>query len=1000
MHEQKTDEILSEAYSRERRESLMKLLEKFRIIERTLECSIYRMLDMENTSPSELGDIQKALYDMAGSLFQDPQSLLFFPFPPFHSDVELILSSLRESNETMDKRSLESSIQKLLGSEFTLQDGMLAYLREVGAVFYFDVPLNDLSLFVFVSPLWLLQLILHVSDVLTSHNSPVITEAVLKEKLAPKCERAFSTSLSFLTQIFQILVHHSLLVPIQPYVYLLPTFRHSPASSKQGQLGECIYQMEFKRENIEYSFWHLLVAQVMKKLDLVHSASLSFDSLCFERKGAQFRLTKIRERTDFDGFSISTNGSSDSFDVLATVCSLVHTFIYQNFYFTSQKEELCKTLQLCIPCPTCLRLDIHSPKHFVLESVLLCLHEEEQLHCSQHDCEVSIENIRPDVYFHDMPLHLRTLQFHPKSILRRSNTLGGSTDHIYEYLGQMVTIRIYNFNSGTPLLPFYTLSNEVRLLHSLQHDNVVKLLGFNADALYVILEQLPQMSLATFLDSPSIQLDRLLVFSFARQIISAIDYLHSRGVVYRGLHPGTLLITSLDYMDAKNLILSDFREAAFLTPMGVRGQVNRAEYQAPEMARYQGTKWYNEQVDVFAFGSVLRDMLSAVQAQISVNEPVKPRTRFSNPNLTESMLSLSSAASVKLAPPAAPPGYKLYADMMQRCWSPVLRDRPQASLLHFQLSRLEFHLYQTALQPPDPVLIHFLLQVYPPDGVAQVWAVGDEAHLASLESELSVIYVYDQSLQSVLFSIDVLNQVVAARFCVARCLVWTAERQTKCRNRFFTPLTSSTLTAYSPLSFNRVHQFTLEEEVVSLDTSHTSLFLGLSTSCVLLYSLERSFSQPARRVTLQSLLPPLKVRCIEVLEDRTVWVGCGANVSVFREQDSNLIPCKELCVEVEGEFLNEGYISHLLADQGAGVMWVADSRGSLTQYDLHTLERCRVFDELCVINREAVANTSCKQLEIQSMCLSRDLVWVGVTSGHILLVNRYASRVVVVEVLL
>ena len=972
----------------------MKMMEKFRVVDKMMECTFCRMMDLENSSPSELGEVQKAIYDIAGALFQDPHSLLSFPSPPFHSDVELILSSLKEGTETMDKRSLETSIQKLLGADFTLQDAMLYYLREIGAVFYFNVPLHDLSLYVFVNPSWLLQLILHISDVITSHNSPVISEAMLKEKLAPKCERAFSASLSILTQIFQILVQHSLLVPIKPSLYLLPTFRHSVSPTKQPAHGDSIYQMEFKRENIDYSFWHLLVAQVMKKLDLGPTTELSFDSLCFERSGAHFRLMKIRERTDFDGFSISTTGSSDSFDILATVCSLVHTFIYQNFFFTSRKDELCKTLQLCIPCPTCLSLSIHSPKHFVLESVLLCLHEEQQLHCSQHDCEVSIENIRPDVYFHDMPPHLRTLKFHPKSILRRSNTLGGSTDHIYEYLGQMVTIRIYNFNSLTPLLPFYTLSNEVRLLHSLQHDNVVKLIGFNADALYVILEQLPQMSLASFLEFPSVQLDRLLVFSFARQIISAIDYLHSRGVVYRGLHPGTLLITSLDYMDARNVILSDFRESAFLTPLGVRGLVNRAEYQAPEMAAYGGTQWYSEQVDVFAFGCVLRDILSTVHAQQSnaaigsSDQSEKFRARLSIPYLTESMMSVTSAASIHMSPAQPPPGYKLYADMMQRSWYPVLRDRPQASLLHFQLSRLEFHLFQTAQQPPDPVLIHFLLQVYPSEGPGQVWAVGDEAHLSSLECELSVLYVYDQRMQNVLFSIDVLNQVVAASFCVAQCLVWTVERQTRCRNRFFTPLTSSTITAYSPMSFNRVHQFTLEEEVVSLNTSRTSLFLGLSSSCVLLYNFESLFYQPTRRIQLHSDSPHMKVRCIEVLEDGCIWVGCGACVSVYREQDTNLIPCKELHVELGGEFMNEGYISHLLADQGAGVMWVGDSKGCLILYDLHTLEKCRVFDELYGINREAMANTSCKQLEIQSMCLSRDLLWVGVTSGHILLVNR------------
>ena len=957
-------------------------------------------------SLTEMTEVQRAFSEIAASVLLMEQKT----HPHLYVEVEQVLAEFRDlsanSPQQMDRRALEAQLKKSLGGEFVLQDSMLGYLKEIGAVLFFDVPLNDLSLCLFVNPGWIIVLIMHICDVITQHRLPVISEELLKEKLAPKCENAFTASLSFLKQIFQILIHFDLLVPIQSSFFLLPFNLPTSDPSRPLPQGGYCYQMQFKRESIHPAFWNKIVAQVIRKLDIARNLSyenrgLTSDCFQFDRMGAQFCMSKIKERTDFDGFSISTNSSGDSMDILASICSLIHVFVYQNFYFTRQRDELCKSLQVCIPCPTCLKLNIDSPKHFVFDSVLLCLHEEEQIHCSQHDLELSLDNIRPDVYFRDMPRHLRTLDFHPKSILRRSNTLGGSTDHTYEYQGEMVTIRGYHFNSATPLLPFYTLSNEVRLLHSLQHDNIVRLIGFNADALYVIMEQLPQLSLAAFLESPSHQLERLNVFSFSRQIIAAVYYLHTRGVVYRSLQPANILITSFDYMDSKNLILSDFREAAFLTPLGLRGQVNRAEYQAPEMVRYEGTEWYNELVDIYAFGCVLKDMLTAVAAPAMVTESTVSRMSYSRPRyatFSESLLSMSSNLSMHSsvdqipAPLASPPGYKLYTDLVTRCWSTVLRDRPPASMLHFQMSRLEFHLFQGASQPPDPILIHFFVQVDLPDNSTQVWAIGDDAHLNSLEHELSIIYVYDQDMTRLVFTIDVLNQIVAATFSTLLRVVWTAEKQERARNQYIAPLASSVINAYSPVSFNRVHQFSIAEEVVSINTSQQSLFLGLSDSCVLLYSLSSThpsvfpFSQPSRRVSMNPAGSCRKVRCIEILDDRTVWVACGATLSIFREQDSDLIPCKEIAVETGTDL----YLSHLLCDQVNRVMWAADSQGCVILYDLHSLEKCDEYDELRRINYESQQQGPVgKQLEIQSMCLSRDLLWLGLTSGHILLIHRY-----------
>jgi len=94
---------------------------------------------------------------------------------------------------------------------------------------------------------------------------------------------------------------------------------------------------------------------------------------------------------------------------------------------------------------------------------------------------------------------------------------------------------------------------------------------------------------------------------YSAEILLALEYLHSQGVVYRDLKPENILVT-----DKGHIILTDFG----LCKEGMTDEEDRTttfcgtpEYLAPEVLKGQG---YNRTVDWWSYGSLVYEMLSGL----------------------------------------------------------------------------------------------------------------------------------------------------------------------------------------------------------------------------------------------------------------------------------------------------------------------------------------------------------------------------------------------------
>ena len=139
---------------------------------------------------------------------------------------------------------------------------------------------------------------------------------------------------------------------------------------------------------------------------------------------------------------------------------------------------------------------------------------------------------------------------------------------------------------------------EIRLLRNFRHDNVLPLLGVvlgspNRETFNDIFLVTPLMhtDLATMLHASSVVISEAHVQTFTYQILRALKYVHSAGVVHRDLKPSNVLVNA-----NSNVRLCDFGTSRKVQPLAMTqiAHTTTLYYRAPEGLR--GERHYTSAV--------------------------------------------------------------------------------------------------------------------------------------------------------------------------------------------------------------------------------------------------------------------------------------------------------------------------------------------------------------------------------------------------------------------
>ena len=144
------------------------------------------------------------------------------------------------------------------------------------------------------------------------------------------------------------------------------------------------------------------------------------------------------------------------------------------------------------------------------------------------------------------------------------------------------------------------VTTERTILEEVNHPFIIKLkYAFQSnEKLYLVIEYCPGGELINYL---SRRMEEPKVKFYAGCIVLAIEYLHSKNIIYRDLKPENLLIDKRGYLK-----LTDFGLSKQTTKLNTFTMIETTEYTAPEMVRETG---HGRASDWWSFGCLLYELL-------------------------------------------------------------------------------------------------------------------------------------------------------------------------------------------------------------------------------------------------------------------------------------------------------------------------------------------------------------------------------------------------------
>ncbi|KAJ6319024.1 hypothetical protein OIU76_014379 [Salix suchowensis] len=188
--------------------------------------------------------------------------------------------------------------------------------------------------------------------------------------------------------------------------------------------------------------------------------------------------------------------------------------------------------------------------------------------------------------------------------------------HIYEAIGRGKYSSVYKGRKKKTIEYFAVKSvdksqkskvlHEVRMLHSLDHPNVLKFYSWyeTSSHLWLVLEYCVGGDLMTLLRQDS-QLPEDSIHDLARDLVRALQFLHSKGIIYCDLKPSNILLDENGRTKLCDFGLARKLSDVSKTPSSMLPQAKRGTpcYMAPELFEDGGVHSYAS--DFWALGCVL-----------------------------------------------------------------------------------------------------------------------------------------------------------------------------------------------------------------------------------------------------------------------------------------------------------------------------------------------------------------------------------------------------------
>ncbi|XP_050515571.1 leucine-rich repeat serine/threonine-protein kinase 1 isoform X2 [Diabrotica virgifera virgifera] len=230
---------------------------------------------------------------------------------------------------------------------------------------------------------------------------------------------------------------------------------------------------------------------------------------------------------------------------------------------------------------------------------------------------------------------------------------------------------------------YCTARQELNILLSLKHPNIVPFVGVCTSPLALVLDLAPQGALDLVLRHyrrSGAKVGPYTLQAIILQVAKAIEYLHRQHIIYRDLKSENVLVWEMPppFVDHPehpvHIKVADYGISRLTLPSGTKGFGGTEGFMAPEIMRYNGEEEYTEKVDCFSFGMFVYELLT-------LHQPFEGHESVKECILEGGRPALTYRETLY-------PSY--FLDLMVLCWSQQPKDRPSASQIVSIASAPEF----------------------------------------------------------------------------------------------------------------------------------------------------------------------------------------------------------------------------------------------------------------------------------------------------------------------
>ncbi|XP_063783150.1 leucine-rich repeat serine/threonine-protein kinase 2 [Pseudophryne corroboree] len=868
------------------------------------------------------------------------------------------------------------------------------FLNESGVLLHFEDPALQLQDLYFVDPQWLCNIMAQILTVKVdgSHRYPKgIIRCIDVEKFLFK-KRKFPKN--YVSQYFKLLEKFQIALPLGEEQLLIPSSLsdHRPVIElphcENSEVIIRLYEMSY----FPMGFWSRLITRLLE---------VSPYMLCgrerAQRPNRMYWRQGIYLNWSPEAYglveSTSLHSNPNSFLKITVPsgrkgCILLGQVVD---HIDSLMEEWFPGLletDISGECETLLKkwvlysFNDNQEHQKILISDLLVKAEEGDLLVNPEDprSTIPISQIAPDLVLADLPRNIMLSSEELVFDQAPEFLLGdGGFGSVYRamYKDKPVAVKIFNKHTSPRLL-----RQELTVLSHLHHPSLVCLLAAGVRPRMLVMELAPKGSLDHLLQQDSNSLTRTLQHRIALHVADGLRYLHSSMIIYRDLKPHNVLLFTLYPNSAVIAKIADYGIAQYCCRMGIKTSEGTPGFRAPEVAR--GNVIYNQQADVYSFGLLLYDILTAGARMV---EGLKFPNEFD-----ELAINGKLPDPVKEYNCAAWPEVEV---LIKKCLKENPQERPTSAKVYEILNSAELLCLMKNLLIPSPLTAECLVAASPRFKKPIVW-VGSGSTEKGQISCLNVIK----------------GGHTCEDFSDSRILCLALVTLPEDKQPWIVAGTQ-----YGEIVAAHTEDLKTKHQLQKMPDSVTCLFfasvirqsqkkyyllVGTANGIIAIFedaSIKCSNAVPVKVLNVGDISTPVMCLCESTYssEKTVVWGICGTKILSLSNDFSiqKTIDTKTAVLLSHGS-LNDSNITSFAVDK---YIYVAKKYSPYVEiWDKKTEKLCEVLDCAQFLKEEIVKQRKLKKEDaytarVKAMFLQRNTaLWVGTGGGHILLIDLPTRR--------